>query len=260
MYRIFIILCLFLVLCSSQALSQKLDAVPVNRVMSLELKEKPLKLVAEEIHKQTGYRVVFDEKWNELLLSGQYVGVTPEEFFLRALRKQNVSLSYDDKGNMIILRFFGDRDIGKIKAGALASGNAASTQATKDVKTLHEQQRQELQKDYNDPGSVEPVSGMTNAEIKSLYEEQHAELEQLKKDPGVIEPVSGMTSAEIKSLHEVQHAELQKDYNDPGSVEPVSGMTNAEIKSLYDVQHAEREQLKKHPVTLKPEKVEPKER
>jgi hypothetical protein len=26
------------------------------------------------------------------------------------------------------------------------------------------------------------------------------------------------------------------------------------------VQHAEREQLKKHPVTLKPEKVEPKER
>jgi hypothetical protein len=258
MYRIFIILCLFLVLCSSQALSQKLDAVPVKKVISLELKEKPLKLVAEEIHKQTGYRIVFDEKWNELLLSGQYVGVTPEEFFLRALRKQNVSLSYDDKGNMIILRFFGDRDIGKIKAGAMVSESGINVQESKDVKALSEQQRQEAEKYLKDPESVDPISGMKLVDIQELHETQQAEREQLRKDPGTIDPVSGMTNAEIKNLHDVQQIEQEQLRENPESIDPLSGKTNAEIKNLHDVQHKELEQLKKPPVTEGPEKKEPK--
>lgn len=258
MYRIFIVLCLFLVLCSSQALSQKLDAVPVKKVISLELKEKPLKLVAEEIHKQTGYRVVFDEKWNELLLSGQYVGVTAEEFFLRALRKQNVSLSYDDKGNMIILRFFGDRDIGKTKAGALASGNVINAQESKDVKALSEQQHQELERYLKDPESVDPMTGMKLVDIQELHKTQQAEQEQLRKDPGAIDPVSGMTNAEIKNIHDMQQIEQEQLKKNPESIDPLSGKTNAEIKNLHEVQRAE--QLMKHSVTDKTEKLEPKVR
>jgi YHS domain-containing protein len=241
MYKIFIVLCLFLALCSTQALSQKLDAVPVKKVISLELKEKPLKLVAEEIHKQTGYRVVFDEKWNELLLSGQYVGVTPEEFFLRAIRKQNVSLSYDDKGNMIVLRFFGDRDIGKIKAGALASVNGASTQTTKDV--------------IKDPEAIDPVSGMKFVDTQETHKAQRAELERWQKDPESVDPVTGVKLVDTQETHKAQRAELDSLQKNPEYVDPVSGMTNAETKSIHDAQRAELEQLKTHPVAEELEKL-----
>jgi hypothetical protein len=251
---------MFLVLCSSQAFSQTLETVPIKRVISLELKEQPLKLVAEEIYKQTGYRVVFDEKWNELLLSGRYVGVTLEEFFLRALRKQNVSLSYDDQEGVVILRFFGDRDAGGVRAGLLVNGNDSNAHGIDDVKVLHEQQRQDLQKYLNDPESVDPVSGMKLVDIQKMQNTQRAELEQLQKDPGTIDPESGMTNAEIKSLQNVQQAELEQAKQRPETIEPETGMTSAEIKSLQDAQQAESEQLQKHPVAEEPEKKGSKER
>jgi YHS domain-containing protein len=248
----FVVSCAILVLCATPAVSQKMDNMPERKVISLELKEKPLKLVAEEIFKQTGYKVVFDEKWNELSMSGQYVGVTLEEFFRRSLRKQNVTLSYDEKNNVAKLRFFGDRDIGKIKASTLASENDASSQVKKDIKVLHEQQRQDLQKYLKDSDSVDPVSGMKLADIQKMHGTQQAELEYLRNNPETIDPVSGMANAEIKKLHDVQQGESTQFRENPAAIDPESGMTNAEIKKLHDVQHAELKQLKENPVTEVP--------
>jgi YHS domain-containing protein len=255
----FVVSCIFLALSATPTFCQKQNSIMENKVISLELREKPLNLVAEEIFKQTGCKITFDEKWNALLLSGQYTGVTLEEFFQRALRKQNVTLSYDKKGNFVNLRFLGDRDIGKIKANTLASENASLVQANEDIKVLHEQQRQALQKYLNDPESVDPVSGMKLGDLHELHGAQRTELERLQNDPKTIDPVSGMTNAEIKKLHDVQHVESEHLRNDPNAVDPVSGMTNAEIKKLHEVQHVALEQLKKPSVTEKPEQVKPKE-
>lgn len=259
MYKIFLVFCMFLGLCSTQALSQKLDTVPLKRVISLELKEKPLKLVVEEIFKQTGYRVVFDEKWNDLPLSGSYAGVTLEEFFLRSLRKQNVTLSYDDKGNVAILRFFGDRDIGKIKTGTLTNEIDSKVQVSEEVKALHEQQRQELQAYLKDPEAIDPESGMKLVDIKSLHDAQKVELEQLKSNPETIDPSSGMKLADIQQMQDAQRAEIENIRNNPAIIDPESGMTKLEIKKLHDVQHAELEQLKKNPPVEESEQMEPKE-
>jgi len=241
--------CMLLVSYAGQAFSQKLDTLPEKSVISLELRDKPLKFVAEEIFKQIGYRVVFDKKWNDLPLSGQYTGVTLEEFFQRALRKQNVSLFYDDKSNVVVLRFFGDRNIGIIKNVDQTSGDASSAQVIKEIKTLHEEQRLELSTYLKDPESVDPVSGMKLVDIKDLHGTQQKELEHLKNDPETIDPVSGMTNAEIKKLQNSQSAEVKRSAQDPNLVDPESGMTKAEITRLHDGQHAELEQLKKNPET-----------
>lgn len=259
MYKLFLVLCMFLGLCSSQAWSQKLDTVPVKKVISLELHEKPLKLVVEEIFKQTGYRVVFDEKWNDLPLSGHYAGVTVEEFFLRALRKQNVTLSYDDKGSVVILRFFGDRDIKQIKAGALINENNSREQVSEEVKALHEEQHHELQAYLKDPEAVDPVSGMKLVDIRSLHEAQKVELEQLKSNPETIDPSSGMKLADIQQSQDAQRAEIENIRNNPAMIDPESGMSKSEIKKLHDVQHAELEQLKKNPPVEESEQMEPTE-
>jgi len=203
-------LSMFLVLTTSQAFSQKLDVVPIKRVISFELKDKALKSVVEEIYKQTGYVVVFDEKWSELPLSGQYTGVTVEEFFQRAFHKQNVSLSYDDTRKVVNLRFFGESNIGKKNADTLAGGNESGAKVSEDIKVLHEAQRQELSTYLKDPESVDLVSGMKLVDIQELHSTQQTELEHLQNDPETTDPATGMTNVEINKLHDVQRAELEQ--------------------------------------------------
>ena len=247
-----VVSCMFLVLYTNPVFSQKLGNISEKKVISFELRDEPLKLVAKEIFKQTGYKVVFDEKWNDLPLRGQYTGVTIGEFFERALHKQNVTLSYDEKSRVVKLRFFGDRGFGKGKAGILESGKDSSAQVSEDIKELHEQQRQELKEYLKDPEAVDPVNGMKLVDIQELHSIQQAELEQLRSDPKAIDPLSGMTNGEIKKLHDVQHAETEQLQNDPKAVDPVSGMANAEIKKLHDVQNAEMEQLRNDPKAVDP--------
>jgi hypothetical protein len=246
MNKIFVFLCVIWVLCPNQSFGVKLGAGPVKRVVSFELKEQPLKLVVEEIHKQTGCRVVFDEKWNELLLNGQYVGVTLEEFFMRALRKQNVSLSYNDKENVVALRFFGDRGIGK-KTIASTSENNSKAHLDGDIKVLHELQHQELQAYLKDPEAVDPVSGMKLVDIQKMHVDQKLELEQLMNHPETIDPVSGMKLADIQKLQGAQSAEWEHLRNNPKAIDPESGMTISEIKQIHDIQHVELVELKKNP-------------
>jgi hypothetical protein len=255
-----VVVCMFLVLTASRSFGQKTNSLPEKLTISLDLRKKPLKSVAEEIFKQTGYKVIFDEKWNELPLSGQYTGITLDEFFRRSLRKQNITLFYDEKNHVAMLRFFGDKDFGNIKTELLASGNASNTQAKEDVKLLHVQQRQDLQKYLKDPGSVDPVSGMKLVDIRELHTTQRAELEQLRKDPKTIDPVSGMKNAEIGKLHDVQQEESNQLRDDPKTIDPESSMTIAEIRGIHDVQHAELEQLKKSPGIEVPDQEELKER
>ncbi|MBU4326999.1 MAG: hypothetical protein KKB91_04540 [Proteobacteria bacterium] len=246
MFRILsITFVMLLVLNIGQAFSQKVDIVSEKNVVSLDLRDKPLKLVAEEILKQTGTMVMFDKKWNELPVNGQYIGIPLEEFFWRALRKYNISLSFDEKRNLVNLRFFGDSNIVKINNDTLINENVSNKQLREDIKMLHKQQHQELQTNLNDPEFVDPLSGMKLVDIQEMHVAQQAELEELRNDPQTIEPESGMTNAEIKSLHGAQQAELEQLRNDPKVIEPESGMTKAEIRDLHKVQHAELELLKK---------------
>ncbi len=241
----FIVFVMSLALNVGQAFSQKVDIVSEKNVVSLDLRDKPLKLVAEEILKQTGTVVVFDEKWNELPVNGQYTEISLEEFFWRALRKYNISLSFEEKRNVVNLRFFGDSKNAKINNDTLINKNISNNQLREDIKILHEQQRQELQTYLKDPESIDPLSGMKLADIQEMHVTQQVELEKLRNDPNTIDPVSGMTNAEIKNLEVTQQAEVEQFHNDPNAIEPESGMTKAEIEELHNEQRAELEQLKK---------------
>jgi len=247
-----IVLSIFLVLNARQVSTQTLNIVPVKKVMSLDLREKPLQEVAEEIYKQTGCKVVFDEKWREVPLSGQYADVTMEEFFLRAFHKQNISMSYDDKENVVYLHFFGNNTFGKINTDTLASGNDSSVEASQDTKALHEEQRQELLVYLNDPESVDPESGMKLVDIRELHITQQAELERMRDDPETIDPMSGMKLGDIQELHNTQQAELERLRNDPETIDPMSGMKLGDIQELHNTQQVELERLRNDPETIDP--------
>ena len=247
-----IVLSMFLVLNARQVSTQTLDIVPVKRVMSLDLREKPLQLVAEEIYKQTGCKVVFDEKWNDLPLSGQYAGVTVEDFFWRSLRKDNVSLFYDDKSNVANLHFFGDKNIRRIDIDTLASRNAANGEVSEEIKELHSIQRTELERLRNDPEAIDSLSGMKLVDIRELHSTQRAELERSLNDPEAIDSLSDMKLVDIQELHSTQRAELERSRNDPEAIDSLSGMKLVDIQELHSIQRVESERSRNDPETIDP--------
>lgn len=173
MWKVLIVLTVFLVSQSGHAHGQAISVEPLNKEISLELKGRPLKEVAEDIRKQTGCEIVYDDKWKDLAISGLYSGVTIEEFFQRAFRKQNSTLSYNDKGNVVNVRFFSD---------IIASG-------AKEVAT-----------NFDDLEAVDPVSGIKIVDIKEQREVRKTEIECWRNAPESIDPVSGMKLSEIKEM------------------------------------------------------------
>ncbi|MFH2122629.1 MAG: hypothetical protein ABIJ50_04010 [Pseudomonadota bacterium] len=252
MFKIFVVVCIFLTLNINQAFSQKLNIIQGESLLSLDLRDSPLGSVAEEIYKQTGCKIIFDEKWNNLLLSGQYSGVTLEEFFGRSLRKHNVSLSYDDRSNIANLRFFGDRDIGRMNADILARRNAANGGANEEIKMIREERRQAIFAYFNDPESIDPESGMKFGDIKEMRSAQRAELERWQNDPESVDLVSGMKLGDIKEMRSAQRAELERWHNDLESIDPVSGIKLVDIKKMRSGQRAGQERWHNDPESIDP--------
>lgn len=192
MQRIIIIVLALLISHTGCVHCQTMDQIPIDKEISLELTGKPIKEVVEDIRKQTGYTIIFDDKWKDLLISGHYAGVTVGEFFQRSLRKQNTALFYDDKENVVTIRFFdknGKDDIKIVNANSSVSVPAQESEETglyadmqsSDIKELNKKQQAAIELTRNDPNAFDPVSGMTNGEIKALNEKQNAYMQQLRK-------------------------------------------------------------------------------
>jgi hypothetical protein len=255
--KIIVISVFLLALSMGSAFAQKTNTAEsgANSTISFELRSKPLKLVGEEIFQQTGYKIVFDEKWNGLILTGQYKKVRLEEFFLRAFREQNVSTYYNDKEKVVVLRFFGDRKFDNMTSASLEREEViepVSGLTKAEITEMHESQRVVMENLLNDPNAVEPVTGMTRAELSTLHESQRVELESLRNDPSAVDPVTGMTNAEIKDLGERHRVELVKLQNDPSAVDPVTGTTKAEINQLHARQQVELDNYLNNPNVVEP--------
>ncbi len=244
-----------LLLLSAPAVSST-EAGPSNQGenVSLKLQNIPFSQVASEINSQTGYTVIFDEKWNSLPISGVYNDVSLEEFFRRVFRKQNTSLLIDSQDKLLIVRFFGDKSFEDLLSGALVAGKGPGNQnqIPDEIRELHAQQRQELQDYLNDPESVDPLSGMKLVDIRSLHEKQHEELEQSMNNPETIDPVSGATLGEIEQLHSSQSSDIEQFKNNPENVEPDSGMTRGQIQELHATQREELKRMLSDPNTVDP--------
>ena len=222
--------------------------------VTLKLNNKPFGEVAGELNKQTGYTIIFDEKWNTLPISGYYNDVTLEEFFRRVFRKQNTSLLIDSSDKLLIVRFFGDKSFEDLLSGAMVAGKGPGNQdqIPDEIRELHRQQHQELKAYLDDPESVDPLSGMKLVDIRALHEEQEEQLKRDLENPDTVDPVSGATLGEIEKLHASQRDEVDKFRNNPGNVEPDSGMTVKQIQELHAAQRAELQRMLSDPNTVDP--------
>jgi hypothetical protein len=218
--------------------------------LTMNLDNKPLREIAEEVYRQTGYKVVFDEKWNSLTVTGNYADISLDEFFRRAFRKQNTSLLVNDKEKFVALRFFGDKSFADLLVN-VTSGQEASD-IPEDIAALHREQHAELQEYLRDTESVDPMSGMKLVDIKAMHDEQHAALEQMKQNPETIEPSSGAALGELQQLHAAQQQENDQLRTNPETIEPESSMSIGTIAEMHSQQRAELERMLRDPNTVDP--------
>ena len=247
--KLLLLLAFFLIVSTVPASGKEFQVAPGSAHLTISLDKKPFQDVAAEIQQQTGYRVVFDEKWNELPVTGIYTDVSLDEFFRRAFRKQNTSLLVNDKEKIVAVRFFGDKSFADLLASA-SSGKGSGI--PEDIAALHDEQRAELQEYLRDPEAIDPLSGMKLVDIRALHDEQHAELEQMKQNPDTIEPTSGATVGELQQIQAAQQQENDQLRSNPETVEPESGMSIGAIAELHRAQRAEREQMLQDPNTVDP--------
>lgn len=238
-----------LVLFASSVYATEFMASQNPAHLTMKLENKPLQEIAGEVYKQTGYRVVFDEKWNSLTVTGRYADVSLDEFFRRAFRKQNTSLLVNDKEKVVAVRFFGDKSFADLLANVAPE---KGSEIPEDIALLHMEQRAELQEYLRNPDSVDPLSGVKLVDIRSLHDEQHAELEQMKQNPATIEPTSGSALGDLQSLHAAQQQENDQLRANPETIEPESGMSIGAIAELHRAQRAELERMLQDPNTIDP--------
>lgn len=249
--KLLLLLAVLPVMLTSPVLAKELkDTSGGATHLTMQMDKKPLPEIAEEVFKQTGYRVVFDEKWNTLTVTGSYADVSIDEFFRRAFRKQNTSLLVNDKEKVVAVRFFGDKSFADLLASV--SPEKEGGEIAEDIARLHQEQRAELQEYLRDSESVDPLSGMKLVDIRAMHEEQHAELEQMKQNPETIDPTSGSALGELQQLHAAQQQENEQLRSNPETVEPESGMTIGSIAELHRQQREELERMLRDPNTIDP--------
>lgn len=249
-HKSFLLIAVLLVLFASPAFAKEIKVAPDALRLTMKMDNKPLPEIAEEVYRQTGYKVVFDEKWNSLTVTGNYTNVSLDEFFRRAFRKQNTSLLVNDKEKIVAVRFFGDKSFADLLVNA--APDKGSSDIPEDIAALHREQRAELQEYLRDPESVDPLSGMKLVDIRAMHEQQHAELEQMKQDPQAVDPASGASLGELQQLHAAQQQENDQLRMNAQAIEPESGMTIGAIAEMHSQQRAELERMLKDPNTIDP--------
>jgi hypothetical protein len=169
----------------------------------------PLQEALTEIYRQTGYKVYVSEELAQHNIQGVYWDLSIDEFLRRALKKYNVSVVYDDNAQIAIVRGFGE-NLGQSNFVSVSGDEMAATQA-------------------EDPGAIEPLSGIPYATLRELQEQQLAEMKKQLTDPNALDPFSG---ASYTGISESQ-AEVDRQREEPDAVDPLS---NVPIDTLKENQ------------------------
>ncbi|MCL7487094.1 MAG: DUF4373 domain-containing protein [Desulfobulbaceae bacterium] len=187
--------------------AEKLDQKNIRVAFNQQV---PLQEALTEIYRQTGYKVYVSEELAQLNIQGVYWDLSIDEFLRRALKKYNVSVVYDDNAQIATVRGFGEnlgRSGGEGNFVSVSGDELSATQA-------------------EDPGAIEPLSGIPYATLRELQEQQLAEMKKQLTDPDALDPFSG---ASYPGISESQ-AEVDRQREEPDAVDPLSEVPIATLK------------------------------
>lgn len=217
--------------------SRPLDELSVT----ITAKNDALKDLSNEITLQTNYEIILDNKITDLNVSGKFIDVPVEKFFTRALRGENITITFNEQEKKITVKIFGNTN----------TGNFYSTKGYIN-KTLNngEIQRDQVQlfKEYNsDPLALDVLSGTKNADKWELHSRQSDQFNELDNDPDFIDVLNNSPNRVIWEKQNKQDLEFKKLNTDPSYVSVLSSRTNEELEEMQKKQDLEFKKLNTDP-------------
>lgn len=233
--------------------SSPLDDVKIT----LNLKDIPLKNVAEDIRRQTGYTVVFSESLVSVPVSGMYNEVSLDEFFRRALKGKNISVVTDTAEKLFVVKAFGDKTIvalgDKISPEKLNEMVPGMDLTFEELRQQEEANKLALDEALSNPDTIDPISGLSLGEVRKQEEENKAALDEALNNPETVVPHSGdLTMEQIREANAKNKEELARRMNDSNTVDPVTGMNLGELKRVEAENKRVLDEALKNPDTIDP--------
>jgi len=241
--------------CAAEIYSQKI--IKLNTGSTTVLRD-----VLDDIFKQTGYKIIVSDELASVPVVGVYEDVSVENFLRRALRKYNVSVIYDEKEQIAVVRAFGENlnenqkgaYVAVPKDGLVKEGEVdpLSGVAVAELKRLQLEQLEEMERLRNDPETLDPLSDIPMVELQRMQTQQLEEMGRQKNDPEAVDPQTGISLVEQQRLLAEQLEMMEKQNNDPAAVDPLSGMPLSELRSNRDRQLEELKKRENDPNAVDP--------
>ena len=185
-------------------------------VFSLDVNNMPLKKIFKDILNTTGYKILFDKKWENERATVKLDNVPLIQCLKHILKNAGIeNYSIVEKNRTLEVYTFVSRFPDHI-ASPITTDSAGPTGL--ELKALHTRQMREIKMRANDPDEILiPPSngqpGVTRQELKALHTRQMREIKMRANDPDeILIPPSngqpGVTRRELKALHEKQQNDL----------------------------------------------------
>ena len=222
---------------------------PESPVLSLDVKNMPLKEIFKEILNTTGYQILFDNKWENERITVKLDNEPLVQCLKKILKNAGIeNYSLVEKNRTLRVYTFGCKFLDHIASNISPNGTGLTEL---ELKALHERQMREIKMRANDPDEILVPSsdgrpGLTRQEMKALHERQMREIKMRANDPDaiVIPPEGGhpgVTRRELQVLQERQMREIKMRANDPDEIlvppsDGQPGVTRRELKALHEKQ------------------------
>ena len=175
-------------------------------LISMSIKNMSIEQAISLIEKKTDYHIELQSIDSTETVSGQFIETDIETVCINLLKKYNLAVLIDTRNRFMTVKSVGPkidtRKSGRSVDGVVATG-VSELVSLKDAEGDERPLKNESISDQR-----EPVTGMTSSELATLHQKQAAEIEREQQNPESVLPFSGISNATIRALHEEQEKAL----------------------------------------------------
>ncbi len=200
-------------------------------LISLQCNGQALDQIVVNLEQQTGYTIILDREFDNVLINGSFLDIHIEYFFNRVLKQENYAVEVDQKNKKIYVKSFGKRRyLSSIKIN-YDNPTVIGEIDSKELRKLHIEQVKKGREKYEDQG-IDSVTGLPLANLKAMQEASvRIGLEKYKNQG--IDSVTGLPLLELKAIHEAAVRTERESYEDQG-IDSVTGLPLAKLKAMHE--------------------------
>lgn len=231
--------CILLLLCGYlYAAENKVEQIPT---VTLTLNDVRVGEIINDVSRQVGYFIRVQGELKDDVLSGKYIDVSLDKFFLRVFKHKNIIVDIDSHEKTVVVHLFGSSDFGSEKdyVTSLAKDDpdskiALSSVTASELEGILAKEEQIYQEWRNDPNAIIPFTSMTKAKLEKIIDQEAVENQDRNLDPKRKMALSDLKQSEALSILKHEGEKDLKSRQDPKVKIALSDMTQSEYRTKIE--------------------------